>query len=175
MTSIINTATQAAHAAAASLVAKAQIKPGDAIPSTQNLLKEDAADKPLASLSLTGKNVIVGVPGAFTGTCNKQVPGYIEKYEAFKAKGINEIFVVAVNDLFTMKAWKENLAPNGTPVRFLVDDTGAWVTSLGLLFDATPLLGAPLTEGDKVDFIAVEQVPSDIQVTGAETILAQLS
>jgi 2-Cys peroxiredoxin 5 len=43
------------------------------------------------------------VPGAFTPTCHLQVPGYIEKYDEFKAKGINEIYVLSVNDVFVTK------------------------------------------------------------------------
>ncbi len=45
----------------------------------------------------------VGIPGAFTGTCSAQIPGYIDNYEAFKAKGVTGIYVVAVNDQFVMK------------------------------------------------------------------------
>lgn len=72
----------------------------------------------------------IGVPGAFTGTCNAQVPGYIKAYDDFKAKGIKNIYVISVNDVFVMKwviyamlithilivwrAWKERLAPEGT-------------------------------------------------------------
>ena len=47
--------------------------------------------------------VQVGVPGAFTGTCSKQVPGYINAYDQFKARGVDNIYVVAVNDTFVMK------------------------------------------------------------------------
>ncbi|THU98543.1 Redoxin, partial [Dendrothele bispora CBS 962.96] len=144
-------------------------------------VKEDAPDKTIP-LPMTGKNIIVGVPGAFSGTCsNSHVPGYLQNYEKFKAKGINEIFVVAVNDVFVMKAWKEKLAPTGTPVRFIADDKGSLVSSLGLLFDASNFFGAPrakrfvlYTEGDKVQMVAVEEVPGEVKVTGAETILAQL-
>lgn len=73
----------------------------------------------------------MGVPGAFTPACSSQAPAYIEKYEEFKAKGINEIFIVTVNDAFVTKcvqnmfvlhsltsgnkrAWKAKLAPDGT-------------------------------------------------------------
>ena len=45
----------------------------------------------------------VGVPGAFTPTCSSQAPGYIEKYDEFKAKGINEIYIITVNDTFVTK------------------------------------------------------------------------
>ncbi|EMD35799.1 hypothetical protein CERSUDRAFT_26200, partial [Gelatoporia subvermispora B] len=85
----------------------------------------------------------VGVPGAFTGTCSAQVPGYIAAFERFREKGVQNIYVVAVNDVFCMKAWKEQLAPAGTPVHFVADDKGAFVGALGMLFDASPLLGGP--------------------------------
>ncbi|KAJ7629381.1 Redoxin [Mycena polygramma] len=156
------------------------ITPGSTLPSAP--VKEDAADKPAPFAFPEGKHLIVGVPGAFTGTCHAQIPGYISQYDAFKAKGIEQIAVVAVNDVFVLKAWKENLAPEGTPVRFIADDSGSFTTNLGLLFDATPLLGNPrskryviIANGNKVETIAVEEVPSQLTVTDAKTILAQLS
>ena len=45
----------------------------------------------------------LGVPGAFTGTCNAQIPGYIRNYDDFKAKGIKNIYVISVNDVFVAK------------------------------------------------------------------------
>jgi peroxiredoxin len=45
----------------------------------------------------------VGVPGAFTGTCHAQVPGYIDGFADFQAKGVNRIYIVAVNDVFVTK------------------------------------------------------------------------
>jgi hypothetical protein len=81
-------------------------------------------------------HVQVGVPGAFTGTCHAQVPGYINAFKQFQEKGVDGIYIVAVNDVFVTKyvalklrlcisiywmltrndnrAWKENLAPDGT-------------------------------------------------------------
>lgn len=99
------------------------------------------------------------MPGAFTPTCHSQAPGYIEKHDQFKAKGINEIYIVTVNDVFVTKcvlymgegshiflaalrtyarsffscsthklnfhrAWKENLAPNGTRKSILIHFLG---------------------------------------------------
>ena len=54
------------------------------------------------------------MPGAFTGTCSAQVPGYIKAYEKFRERGVDNIYIVAVNDVFVTKAWKEHLAPEGT-------------------------------------------------------------
>ncbi|KAK0454552.1 hypothetical protein EV421DRAFT_1896470 [Armillaria borealis] len=84
--------------------------------------------------SLTGTTIIVGVPGAFTGTCSTQIPGHIDNYEAFKAKGMTGMYVVAVNNQFVMNAWKKKLAPKGTP-----DDQGEFAGATGLIFDAMPL------------------------------------
>lgn len=75
---------------------------------------------------LTGKNIIVGVPGAFTPPCSSQVPGYVSNSEKFAAKGVKGIYIVAVNDAFVVQAWKEKLgvAKDHPIVHFLADDTG---------------------------------------------------
>ncbi|KAG6819417.1 hypothetical protein H0H93_012041 [Arthromyces matolae] len=155
-----------------------QIKIGATIPATA--VKEDAPDASKA-LDLKGKNIILGVPGAFTGTCHAQVPGYIKLYDDFKAKGVNEVYVVAVNDVFVTKAWKENLAPNGSGVHFIADDTAAFSKALGLAFDATGPLGGfrslryvIITEDDKVANLAVEPEAGKVTITAAEKILASL-
>ncbi|KAF9492394.1 Redoxin-domain-containing protein [Pleurotus eryngii] len=179
MTSIITGTAQAAHSAVASLLANAQIKPGESIPEDIKVKENDAmtaeAFKPV------GTNVIVGVPGAFTGTCSAQVPKYIQSFEKFKEKGVNNVFVVAANDIFVMKAWKEQLAASGTGVRFIADDKGELISRLGLIFDASPLLGSPrskrfvlITDGPVVRTVAVEEDPSQVTITAADVILAQL-
>ncbi|KAF9523029.1 Redoxin [Crepidotus variabilis] len=178
MTSVIASAAHAAHNVAASLLAQAPIQIGQAIPAAQ--IKEDSPDSSTA-LNLTGKNIIIGVPGAFTTPCNSHIPAYIENYQKFKDKGVNEIYVFAVNDTFVTKAWKEKLAPNGTPIHFIADDKSAFVSALGLVFDASPLLGGPrskrfaiVTEGTKVLTLAVEDQPPSVTVTSAESVLASL-
>jgi len=180
MASLLASATDAAHSAAVSLMSAAEVKPGSTIPISVPV-KEEEATKTFTFEGITGKNIFIGVPGAFTGTCSAQVPAYIGAYDKFKAKGINNIYVVAVNDVFTMKAWKEKLASEGTPVHFVADDKGAFVGALGMLFDASELLGAPrskrfvlITDGDKVTHVAVEPVPSGLTITAAEKILPLL-
>ncbi|KAJ7172757.1 Redoxin [Mycena filopes] len=180
--SSISEAIRAVHSVASSVghINVDAIQPGSTLPAVP--VKEDAADKPAPFAFPNGKHIIVGVPGAFTGTCHAQVPGYISQFDAFKAKGIEQISIVAVNDVFVLKAWKENLAPGGTPVRFISDDASAFSSALGLTFDASPLLGnvrskryVIVANGDKVETVAVEQVPSQLTVTDAKTILAQLA
>ncbi|KAF8808938.1 Redoxin [Phlegmacium glaucopus] len=168
----------AAHSLATSILTPVHIQPGGTIPSVD--VKEDEPDKP-SPLILTGKNIIIGVPGAFTTPCNAHLPGYINHYDQFKAKGVNAIYVFGVNDVFVMKAWKNSLAPGGTDIHFIADDKGAFVSSLGLIFDASGLLGGPrskrfaiITEGNKVLSVAVEKAPPNVDVTSAESILAQV-
>ncbi|KIY68185.1 Redoxin [Cylindrobasidium torrendii FP15055 ss-10] len=180
-------AAAAAHSTAASLLASAQIAPGTEIPDIK-LLKEsspelnaEGAGDAASALKTDGRIIILGVPGAFTTPCSNQVPQYIEAYDEFVAKGVKAIYVVAVNDQFTVKAWKEKLAPNGTPIRFLADDQSAWTSATGLIFDATPLLGGPrskryamIVENGKVSSVFVEDAPPNITVTSAKTLLAHL-
>ena len=66
----------------------------------------------------------VFAPIRFSPTCSSQVPSYVEQYEAFKAKGVTDIYVVAVNDMFVVNAWKEKLLGEGKqgPVKFSASD-----------------------------------------------------
>jgi peroxiredoxin len=81
------------------------------------------------------KVVLVGVPGAFTPTCSMQhVPGFIQSAEELKAKGVDEILVISVNDLFVMKAWSKTY-PENKHVKFLADGSGTYTKALGLELD----------------------------------------
>jgi len=179
LTEAATSAAQAAHSFTTSLLSAAQIEPGQTIPVLP--VKEDAPDSP-SPFNLKGRNIIIGVPGAFTGTCSAQIPKYIEAYDKFKEKGVKDIYVVAVNDAFVTKAWKSNLAPNGTGIHFIADDKGAFTSSVGLLFNASELLGSPrskryviIADDHTVIAIAVEDDPGMVTVTAADTILAALS
>ncbi|EIW77839.1 Redoxin, partial [Coniophora puteana RWD-64-598 SS2] len=156
-----------------------QITAGEPIPANKPV-KEENPEKG-APLDLSGKNIILGVPGAFTPPCSSQVPQYIADFDKFKAKGVKNIYVVAVNDAFVTQAWKAKLAPQGTGVRFIADDTGEFTSSLGLLFDGTGLLGAPrakryaiIANDGNVDFIAVQDDPTQVTTTSADSIYVQL-
>lgn len=91
-------------------------------------------------------DLIVGVPGAFTPPCSSHVPGYVQNAEKLAGKGIKDIYVVAVNDAFTTQAWKEKLGAKESNVHFLADDTAAFTGAVGLLFDASGLLGGPRSQ-----------------------------
>ncbi|EAU81656.1 hypothetical protein CC1G_02672 [Coprinopsis cinerea okayama7 len=157
---------------------KPQAKVGDEIPVFD--VKEDSPGE-TKPLKLTGKNIIIGLPGAFTTPCNGHVPAYISNYDKFKAKGVENIYVIAVNDAYVTKAWKEALAPNGTDIHFIADDTGNVISSLGFLFDASGGLGGPrskrfvlVTDGHKITSVSVEEEVPKVTVTSADSILASL-
>uniref|UniRef100_A0A2P2JKY3 Glutaredoxin-dependent peroxiredoxin n=1 Tax=Rhizophora mucronata TaxID=61149 RepID=A0A2P2JKY3_RHIMU len=87
------------------------------------------------SLAAGKKVVVIGVPGAFTPTCSlKHVPGFIEKADELKSKGIAEILCVSVNDPFVMKAWSKSY-PENKHVKFLADGSATYTHALGLELD----------------------------------------
>ncbi|MGR4000974.1 MAG: peroxiredoxin [Alphaproteobacteria bacterium] len=81
----------------------------------------------------TGRKVLIfALPGAFTPTCSeKHVPGYLEHSPALKAKGIDQIACLSVNDPFVMGAWGESLA-SGDKLEMLADGSGRLTAALGL-------------------------------------------
>ena len=85
-----------------------------------------------------GKKIaIFGLPGAFTPTCSaKHVPSYVQNMDALKAKGVSEIWCVAVNDAFVMAHWGRDQNALGK-IRFLADGSAAWTKALGLELDLT--------------------------------------
>ncbi|XP_031272177.1 peroxiredoxin-2 [Pistacia vera] len=87
------------------------------------------------SLAAGKKVILFGVPGAFTPTCSlKHVPGYIEKADELKSKGVDEILCLSVNDPFVMKAWAKTY-PENKAVKFLADGSGKYTHALGLELD----------------------------------------
>lgn len=128
-----------------------------------------------------GKKVVIfAVPGAFTPTCSaKHLPGFVQHHEAFKAKGVDEIWCVAVNDAFVMGAWGRDQKV-GTKVRMMADGGATWTKALGLDMDLTERgMGvrskryAAVVEDGVVKVLAVE-APGAFEVSSAEAVLKQL-
>lgn len=81
------------------------------------------------------KIVFFMVPGAFTPACTeKHLPGFLDNVDAFKAKGVDEVWCVAVNDMFVMEAWSRDKNINGK-IRMLADGSADWTKKLGLSLD----------------------------------------
>jgi len=180
MTSVVSRIAQATHSAFAQASAAYPVQVGDTLPSAR--LKEDSDEDATTLDKLPGKNIVLGIPGAFTPSCSDQVPEYIKNYDEFKARGVEGIYVVSVNDIYVVKAWKESLASGGTPVHFLADDTAAFTSALGLAFDATSSLGGPrskrfvlIVDGGRVTHKFVEENnPKGLSITAADKVLAHL-
>ena len=128
-----------------------------------------------------GKKVVVfSVPGAYTPTCSKEhLPGFIDQADAIKAKGVDTIACMAVNDMFVMDAWG-NSAGAGDKVLMLADGNGTYAAALGLELDASGFgLGtrgqrfALVVEDGTVTQLYVE-APMEFKVSSAESILENL-
>ena len=128
-----------------------------------------------------GKKVVVfGVPGAFTPTCHaNHLPGFLENYEVIKAKGIDDIAVVAVNDMWVMKAWAESTGAKDK-ILFLSDGNADFAKATGLDADFSAVgFGIRLkrfsmiVEDGMVKTLNVE-TERGVNVSGASTILDQL-
>ncbi len=115
------------------------IKVGDKIPSATLMQMKDGGPKPVSTDQLfAGKKVaLFALPGAFTPTCSaKHLPGFVKHSEALKAKGIDAIACVSVNDAFVMGACGEQQKAGDT-VMMLADGNGDFTRALGLEMDAT--------------------------------------
>jgi peroxiredoxin len=128
-----------------------------------------------------GKKIaIFGLPGAFTPTCSAQhVPGYVKNADALKAKGVDEIWCISVNDAFVMGAWGRDQKSTGI-VRMMGDGNAAFTKALGLDADFSKHnMGtrsqrySMLVEDGVVKQLNVEQ-GGKFEVSNAETLLGQL-
>jgi peroxiredoxin len=123
------------------------------------------------------KVVLVSVPGAFTPTCHRNhLPGYVQKAQEIKAKGVDAIAVTSVNDVFVMDAWSK--ASGAEDIEFLADGNGDFAKALGLAMDGTGFgLGvrskryAMVVDDGVVQALNVEDTPSKADVSGAENLL----
>ncbi len=130
---------------------------------------------------LKGKKIaIFGLPGAYTPTCSaKHVPGYLANYDALKAKGVDEIWCISVNDAFVMGAWGRDQKAGGK-VRMMADGSADYVTKLGLTLDLTARgMGVRSDRFSMyVDNGVVKSVnreaPGKFEVSNAETLIKQI-
>ena len=128
-----------------------------------------------------GKTIAVfALPGAYTPTCSaKHVPGFVEKADAFKAAGVDEIWCVSVNDAFVMGAWGRDQKTGGK-VRMMADGSADFSKAVGLTLDLTARgLGlrsnrySMLVKDGVVKTLNVEG-PGEFKVSDADTLLAQV-
>jgi peroxiredoxin len=125
-----------------------------------------------------GKRIVVfGLPGAFTPTCSaKHVPGYVLAHDRLRAKKVDEVWCISVNDAFVMGAWGRDQRSGGK-VRMMADGSATFTRALGLELDLTARgMGvrsqrySMLVEDGIVKALHVEQ-PGKFEVSDAETML----
>ena len=157
------------------------IKVGDKVPAAT--LKVMTADGP-ASVSTdelfgSGKVVMFSVPGAFTPTCSaRHLPGFVDHADQIRAKGVDRIVCIAVNDVFVMNAWGKSAGSD--KILMLADGNAEFARALGLELDATGFgMGersqrfALIAEDGVVTGLFVEG-PGEFRVSSAEHVLANL-
>ena len=158
------------------------IKVGEKIPSVKLKTMKDGKMSDITTDEIfRGKKVVLfAVPGAFTPTCSMQhLPGFVEKASEIKAKGVDTIACISVNDAFVMGAWgKDKGADN--KVLMLADGNAEFAKALGLDFDGSGIgFGvrsqryALVADDGVVKVLAVEE-PMKFQVSSADAILGLL-
>ena len=158
------------------------IQVGDRIPAaTLKVPTADGIKDRSTELIFGGKKVVLfAVPGAFTPTCSmKHLPGFVQQAAAIRAKGVDTIVCMSVNDAFVMDAWgKEQKV--GDAVVMAADGNGEFAKALGLDFDGSKFgMGrraqrfALIAENGVVTHLAVE-APGHFEVSSAEAVLNAL-
>jgi len=158
------------------------IKVGDKIPSATLMEMKDGKPTPVKTDDFfAGKTVaLFALPGAFTPTCSaKHVPGFVNNYDALKAKGVDAIACVSVNDAFVMGAWGKDQQA-GDKVHMLADGNGDFTRAVGLEMDGTKFgMGkrsqrySMIVDNGVVKSVNVEE-PGAFDVSSAEYMMGQL-
>lgn len=159
------------------------IKVGDRLPDVTFTVPSIEGPQPRSTADVfKGRKVILfGVPGAFTPTCHRNhLPGFLARSMDFKNKGIDDICVTSVNDVFVMGAWEKEVAADGR-IAFLADGSGHFAKALGLSVDLTERnLGirsqryAMIVDDGVVTKLNIEDSPGKADISGAEALLKQM-
>lgn len=159
------------------------IKEGDRMPEGTLMRMTESGPGPVSTAELFGGKTVVlfGLPGAFTPTCSaKHVPGYVQSADSLKAKGVDTIACMSVNDAFVMGAWSKDQGADDK-VMMLADGSAEYTRKLGLDLDLTARgMGvrakrfAILVKDGVAQKVNVEENPGELSVSGADAVLKQL-
>lgn len=159
------------------------ISSGDRVPDADLFVPGDSGPEKLAASDLfAGRNVVVvGMPGAFTPTCNlNHLPGYLEHRDAILEKGVDEIVILTTNDTHVLRAWAKANNSEGR-VRYVSDGNAEFIQKAGLSFDGS-LRGmgvrakrfALIVDDGVVKAVSVEGQPGEVAASSAARILEAL-
>jgi peroxiredoxin len=156
------------------------VQVGDPLPHVNLAIMGAEGPQSIPSATLfSGKRVVLfALPGAFTPTCSaRHLPGYLELAEAFRARGVDRILCLAVNDVFVMDAWGREQGV-GENILMVADGNGDFVRAAGLEQDLSDRgFGlrarrcALLVQDGVVEALRIEE-PGQFQVSDAESMLA---
>ena len=156
------------------------ISVGDSIPAaTITAITKDGQDNVSASDFFAGNKVVLfALPGAFTPTCSEaHLPGFVVNYDEIKAKGVDTVACLSVNDAFVMKAWQA--AQNAENLTMIADGGGALTQAMDLVLDTGDFGGQRsqrylmIVDNVTVTHLNVEE-GGNFEVSNAEPILSQL-
>ena len=158
------------------------ISVGDRLPKTTFIKATAEGPQPVDSEEyFRGRRVaLFSVPGAFTPTCSaRHLPGFVEKAEEFKGKGVDEIACTAVNDAFVLQAWSDSAGADGK-VTMLADGNGDFIREIGLGMDGSKFgLGqrgqrfSMVVSDGVVEQLHVEE-PGSFNVSSADYLIERL-
>ena len=157
------------------------INVGDRLPDVSlTVATPDGPEQTTSTDFFAGRRVaLFAVPGAYTPTCSaRHLPSYVEKASELKAKGVDDIACISVNDPFVMSAW--NKSDGSEDITMLADGNGAFADAIGLSMDASKFgMGkrsqrySMLLNDGVVEQLNVE-APGEYRASSAETLLEQL-
>ena len=159
------------------------IKVGDKVPSVKlkQMTPDGMKDVQTEDFFKGKKVVLFALPGAFTPTCSaKHLPGFVEKVAELKAKGVDTVACLSVNDAFVMNAWKRD-TDQRDEATFLADGNAEFTKAIGMELDASGNgLGirshrySMLVDNGVVKKLNLEPAPGKVEVSGGDTLLGQL-
>lgn len=157
------------------------IKVGDRLPEATLLhWGEDGPEQIDLGARIAGKRVVlIGMPGAFTSTCSRlHLPSFVRTAEAFRAKGIDEIICVTVNDVHVVHEWSKQQGAGEADILMLADWDGSLARAMGIAFTAPPVgfidrmqRFAMIVKDGVVETMKMEEERGVCDMTAGETLL----
>jgi len=156
---------------------------GDKLPDATLTIMTDEGPAPLELSKLTaGKKIVIfGVPGAFTPTCHgNHLPGFLDNLDALKSKGIDDVAVVAVNDVFVINQWAM-VSGGAGKIHYLSDGACAFTKAIGMDIDLSDFgMGvrsrrySMVIDNGTVTMLNIEETPKQATKSGAAALLEAL-
>tara|TARA_R110002124_G_scaffold72020_7_gene192737 strand:- start:5679 stop:6167 length:489 start_codon:yes stop_codon:yes gene_type:complete len=160
------------------------ISVGDTLPTAefQFMGADGPASHSMADLTAGKKIVIFALPGAYTGTCSTaHMPSFTRNADAIRARGVDAIYCLSVNDVFVMQSWATEMGADTAGIGMLSDGDGSYTAEIGFDFSA-PAVGligrskrySMIVENGIVTALNAEESPGVCDISGGEAILDQL-